>query len=171
MPKDEPCHALVERTGEPNVACLQAAAEHVAHDLYLLRHAWVDRNLRIGWTLWFITARVLMDFFFRYERTKNRKGKYTDDILAADFLPKGLWKPFAQQLEGEQPAEWPACRVVANKLSAHLTYSRVHLSASVRTPPSEMVHDYLLGVAGMWLDRLEPVRRAWFDPWFPTRAA
>ena len=167
----ESCQAVVERTGEPNLACLQKAAAHVAHHLYLFRHAWVDRNLRIGWTLWFITARVLMDFFFKHERTKNKDGKYSDDILAADFLPKGLWKPFSKELEGEQPADRAACRLVANKLSAHLTYSRVHLSASGLTPPSEAVHDYLLGVAGMWLDKLAPERRAWFDPWFPTRAA
>jgi len=171
MPSQEHCRDLVERTGEPDLACLQLAARHVAHDLYLLRHAWVDRNLRIGWTLWFITARVLMDFFFRYERTKGKNGKYADDILAADFLPNGLWKPFGEELEGERPVDWAACRLVANKLSAHLTYSRVHLSASGPTPPSEGVHDYLLGVAGMWLDKLEPARRAWFDPWFPTRAA
>src|SRR5690348_1180193 len=71
MTNQEHCRDLVERTGAPDVACLQQAAEHVAHDLYLLRHAWVDRNLRIGWSLWFITARVLMDFFFKYERKRS----------------------------------------------------------------------------------------------------
>ena len=35
MPDHEPCQAIVERTGEPDVACLKKAAEHVAYDLYL----------------------------------------------------------------------------------------------------------------------------------------
>jgi hypothetical protein len=64
-------------------------------------------------------------------------------------------------LKQEAPPDYSACRVVANKLSAHLTYSRVHLIGA--TPPSRVVHDYLFGVAGMWLDTLEPDRRAWFD--------
>ena len=100
----EPCHELVKRTGVPDAACLESAAVHVAHDLYLLRHAWVDQELRIGWTLWFITARALMDFFFVYERTRNKQGQYSDDILAADFLPAGAWKARALQLAAEQPA-------------------------------------------------------------------
>lgn len=92
----ETCQKLVQRSGSPDTRCLELAAEHVAHDLYLLRHAWVDIDLRIGWTLWFVTARALMDFFFRYERVKDpRSGKYTDDILAADFLPPGEWKAVA----------------------------------------------------------------------------
>src|SRR5438034_8363351 len=156
MAHHEPCHELVKRTGVPDAACLKSAAEHVAHDLYLLRHAWVDQELRIGWTLWFITARALMDFFFVYERTRNKQGQYSDDILAADFLPAGAWKARALQLAAEQPADWAACHRVANKLSAHLTYSRTELAATGPTGPSLAVHDYLLGVAGMWLDALAP---------------
>ncbi len=156
------CSSDVERTNKPSLECLEKAAEHIAHDLYLLRHAWVDIDLRIGWTLWFVTARALMDFFFRYERTRNRNtGKYTDDILAADYLPAGEWKPLAKMLEQEEPPEYAACRTVANKLSAHLTYSRIHLVGA--TPPSSAVHDYLFGVFAMWLDTLEPDRRQWFD--------
>jgi hypothetical protein len=167
MTKPTPCQALVQGGAEPDDHCLRGAAAHVAHDLYLLRHAWVGRELRIGWTLWFITARLLMDFFFRYKRTRNSRGTYSDDILAADFLPSGAWKEIAMKLEPEQPAEYGTCRTVANKLSAHLTYSRIHLTAEGSIPPSEAVHDYLLGVAGMWLDSLPPTRRAWFEPWFP----
>lgn len=163
----EPCHSLVERTGRPDPLCLERAAVHVAHDIYLLRHAWVDQELRIGWTMWFIRARVLMDFFFRYGRAKNKHGRYYDDILACDFLPAGEWKKLAKRLEQEKPADYEACRTVANKLSAHLTYSRVDLTPSGSTPLSDAVYEYLLGVAGMWLDALEPERRAWFDPWFP----
>ncbi len=167
MANRESCGDLVRRTGQPDAACLESAAVHVAHDLYLLKHAWDARGLRVGWTLWFVTARALMDFFFVYERTKKRG----DDILAADFLPKGTWQPTAERFAAEQPPEYAACRLVANKLSAHLTYSRVHLTAEGSTPPSQAVHDYLLGVAGMWLDALSPERRAWFAAWFPIRAS
>jgi hypothetical protein len=149
---------------------VEGAAVHIAHDLYLLRHAWVDRELRIGWTLWFITARALMDFFFVYARNKNKQGQSSDDILAADFLATGVWQPMAERLATEQPPDYAACRRVANKLSAHLTYSRTDLAATGPTGPSLAVHDYLLGVAGMWLDALSPERRAWFAEWFPIHA-
>ena len=170
MTRTDTCSGLVERTGRPSLECLEHAAEHIAHDIYLLRHAWVDIDLRIGWTLWFVTARALMDFFFRYERRMDRKsGKYTDDILAADYLPEGDWKPLAEMLRQEAPPEYTECRLVANKLSAHLTYSRVHLAGA--TPPSGAVHDYLFGVTGMWLDWLEPDRRAWFDRFLKPNGA
>ena len=156
----------MKRTGTPDAACLERAAPHVAHELFLLRHCWEDQGRRTGWTLWFITARALMDFFFVYERT-TKGGRYSDDILAADFLPAGGWKPRAQELATEQPADYTACRLVANKLSAHITYSRIVLVAS---GPSQAVHDYLMGIAGMWLDALAPERRAWFNPWFPQHA-
>jgi hypothetical protein len=141
----------------------------VAHDLYLLQHAWVERELRIGWTLWFITARLLTDFFFHYKRTKNSRGTYGDDILASDFLNAGAWKEIASELECEQPPEFEACRTMANKLSAHLTYSRIDLTDEGSMPPSEAVHNYLLGVAAIWLDSLPSERRTWFDPWFPIK--
>ncbi len=169
MDGHEPCHELVKRTGMPDAACLQAAAVHVAHDLYLLHHAWEDQELRIGWTLWFITARALMDFFFVYERRRNKGGTYPDDILAADFLAPGAWRSEAVRLAGEQPQDYAVCRQVANKLSAHLTYSRTGLAATGPHGPSKAVHDYLLGVAGMWLDALSADRRAWFVQWFPVR--
>src|SRR6266704_5733410 len=130
MPDREACHALVERTGTPDAACLELAAPHVAHELFLLRHCWEDQGRRTGWTLWFITARALMDFFFVYERRRDKRKRYSDHILAADFLPAGAWKPRAEELATEQPADYPACRLVANKLSAHLTYSRIVLVAS-----------------------------------------
>jgi hypothetical protein len=161
------CQDQVRTTGVAGAECLRAASPHIAHDIYLLRHAWVDRQLRIGWTLWFITARILMDFFFRYERSQDKKGNYSDNILASDFLPSGEWQATAARFAEAKPQEYDACRAIANKLSAHLTYSRIHLTADGPIPPSEPVHDYLLGVAGMWLDTLPTDRRLWFEPWFP----
>ena len=159
----ELCHELVKRTGAPDVACLARAAPHVAHELFLLRHCWMDQGRRTGWTLWYITARALMDFFFTYQRTKS-----SDDILAADFLSPGEWKARAEEYaDAAQPPDYAACRLVANKLSAHLTYSRLAL---VTSGPSAAVHDYLMGIMGMWLNDLAPERRAWFNPWFPQHA-
>ena len=88
--------------------------------------------------------------------------------MQSDFLPPGEWKPLAEHLASEQPADYKACRTARNKLSAHLTYSRADLAVSAPTPPSRAVQDYLLTVAGKWLDALPPDRRAWFEPWFPT---
>ena len=161
MAHEEPCGKLVRRTGAPDSGCLQQAAPHVIHDLFLLRHAWDGRNLRIGWTLWFITARELMDFFFVYERKQNKDGRFPDDVLAADYLPGGVWRELATSLQSEQPTEYPACRTAANKLSTHLRYGRVELAASGSTPPSLAVHTYLLRVASKWLGSLHQERRAW----------
>ncbi len=168
MADHEPCHELVQRTGAPDAACVERAAPHVAHELFLLRHCLVDQGKRTGRTLWFITARALMDFFFVYERRRDKRKRYSDHILAADFLPTGAWKPRAQEYaEAAEPPDYAACRQVANKLSAYLTYSRLALVAN---GPSAAVHDYLMGIMGMWLDALTPERRAWFNPWFPQHA-
>ena len=89
----------------------------------------------------------------------------------------------AQPLESARPSEYGACRYVANKLSAHLTYGRLNVDASGRrfapgervvpgsVTPSIEVHDYLYGVAVTWIKALDPKRRTWFQPWFPAVAA
>ena len=119
------CGKLVGHRVSPDERCLEPAAPHVCHDFELLQHAWKSKGLRVGWTLWFITARGLMDFFFRYDRTKNRDGEYNDDIRAADYLEIGAWRLIAGGLTKPEPCD--DVRKAANKLSAHLTYSRVDL--------------------------------------------
>jgi hypothetical protein len=158
------CSENVRHGSDPGEACMKAAATHVAHDLDLLQLAWESRNLRVGWTLWFIMARSLMDFFFCYERKEVRK-EYKDDVLAADFLAPGVWKPLAEGLK--KPLGYSVVREAANKLSAHLTYSRVDLRESGGVPPSAEVHEFLLGTAAVWLDELEPGRRVWFGRELP----
>lgn len=128
----------------------------------MLELAWRERLTRLGWTLWFITARTLMDFFFKADRRKNSKGEFEDHVLASDYLPSGAWKVTAGRLRSQQPADYVACRAAANKLSAHLTYSRVDAVAAGSPEPSQAVHDYLLGVATVWLNALVPERRVWF---------
>jgi hypothetical protein len=111
MDETDICAKKVKSGGVPDDMCLRAAAPHVAHDLDLLQLAWESRNLRVGWTLWFITARALMDFFFSYERKKKGK-QYEDDVLAADFLSQGVWKSLAEGLD--KPPEYSAVREAAN---------------------------------------------------------
>lgn len=147
--------------------CLEAAALHVAHDLDLLQLAWDSRNLRVGWTLWFITARALMDFFFCYERRKVRT-EYQDDVLAVDFVDRDAWKTLAQGFR--RPPTYGAVREAANKLSAHLTYSRVDLRESGGIPPSPEVHEFILGTAAVWIGQLPPERRVWFGRGLPSGA-
>ena len=160
MSESVDCAKLVGHRGSPDERCLEAAAPHVCHDFELLQHAWDSKELRVGWTLWFITARVLMDFFFRYDRMKNRDGEYKDDVLAVDYLETGAWQPIAKSLTAPEP--YDDVRNAANKLSAHLTYSRVDLGVGDGIAPSEAVHQFLLDTAGTWLENLEPRRRGWF---------
>jgi hypothetical protein len=164
-PESEPCADLVRRTGQPDERCIEAAAFHIAHDIDLLQLAWESRNLRVGWTLWFITARAIMDFFFRYSRSKTRDG-FQDDVLAADYLDPGVWKTTAATLT--PPPEYSEVREAANKLSAHLTYSRVDLRESGGIPPSAEVHNFLIGTAAVWFSLLPPTRRVWFGRGIPN---
>ena len=140
---------------------------HAGNSCWLrLQHAWESRGLRVGWTLWFITARALMDFFFRRDRKKDRDGKYQDDILASDYLEAGAWQSVAKGLT--PPKSYDQVREAANKLSAHLTYSRVDLREEGGIPPSAAVHEFLLGTAAVWLEKLEPRRRVWFGRGLPS---
>lgn len=158
------CGPLVESSGYPDERCLEAAAPHVLHDLELLQLAWEGRTTRVGWTLWFILARSLDDFFFQFERRKRRDG-YQDDVLAADFLPLSKWETVAKSLE--PPPDYKSVRTAANKLAAHLTYSRIDAEGDRRAPPSPAAHDFLLQVASAWFDVMPASRRAWFGQGLP----
>jgi hypothetical protein len=164
MAKKSSCAEIVRSGKAPTDTCLRAAAAHVAHDLDLIRLAWDQRHTRLGWTQWFLAARSLYDFFFVFERkVKDRtKSLYADDILAADYLPPGQWKATAKALKAEEPREWKATRVAANKLSAHLTYSRLEKKERGSPGPSQDVQRFIGGVAYVWLSALPPERRVWF---------
>lgn len=164
------CADLVSESGKaPNKDCLQAAARDILNDLDVFDLAWQSHRTKVGWTLWFIMARSLMGFFFCYERRQNKKTKkYADDVLAADYLDAGAWKAVAERIKKERPDDYRAAKEAANKLSAHLTYSRADLRKSGGTPPSAAVHEYLMATAAIWLDELEPERRAWFGRGIPS---
>lgn len=158
------CSATVSLGNQPTDECLAAAAQHVAHDLELLQLAWAERHTRLGWTLWFILARSLSDFFFEFERKKRRGGVFQDDILAVDFPASGPWRDVAEPIlksAGGLP-EWPGLRDAVNKTAAHLTYSRIDAAAAGHGGPSEGIHRLLAGTATVWRERLSPTARAWF---------
>ena len=108
-----------------------------------------------------------MDFFFTYERTK-KKGKYCDDVLASDYIKSGSWKSIADDLKAHEPPDYAAVRETANKLAAHLTYTRADQAVSGSTAPSAATHEYIIGVAAVWLESLEPERRVWFGRGLPS---
>lgn len=148
------CSEIVAAGHAPTAICLEAAARHVSHDIELLKTAWESRDLRVSWTLWFITARSLMDFFFRFDRSPG-----SDDILAADYGP---WKERATELLDSRPDEFKTYRIAANKLSAHLTYARVDAD-NTGLSPSAAVHNFLLWTADEWLKGLPQQVRTWFQ--------
>ena len=151
------CSSSVASGSPPPPECLAAAAYAVAHDLELLDIAWAEKNTRLGWSLWFVLARSLMDFFFKTDREK-------DTILASDFPAVEPWPPFAASLvaTAEKLPAYKAVRAAANKNVAHLTYERTNENAESRIPPSEPVHRFLKGVASEWMSRLNPEARVWF---------
>jgi len=153
------CAQKVAKGETPSPECLALAAHHISHDLELFQHAWAERHTRLGWTLWFVLARSLIDFFFKFTR-KKRDGEFLDDILAADFPTNEDWRTFAEPLlkTAAQIPEWKPLRDAANKNAAHLTYTRVD---GAGTEPSEPIHRLLTGVAAAWRDRLTPEARVW----------
>ncbi len=67
------------------------------------------------------------------------------------------------------PGHPALCGKGPHNLRETLTCGGHGLAATVPHGPSKAVNDYLLGVAGMWLDALSADRRAWFVQWFPVR--
>ena len=158
-----PCADQVQASGSaPDDSCLCSAAAHVAHDIKLFRLAWDRQTERLGWTMWFIVARSLMDFFFRLDRVKKKDGTFPDDVLAVDFVPRATWEAVLTKVQAQEPTSYRDYREAANKLSAHITYSRVDLAAAGHVKPSQEVTDYLLGTAAVFLGELPPERRVWF---------
>jgi hypothetical protein len=148
------CREQVVTAGsKPNDACLKSGADHILHDVNLLQEAWTNRQQRIAYTLWFILTRTLWDFFFE-ERKKNK-----DDMIAADYAD--TWSTIQASLKPQSPETSKTWREAANKLAAHLTYSRVDYQSADHTPSPEM-HNFILGVYAVWLAELPPERRVWF---------
>ncbi len=165
------CAGIVRRGGHPDERCLELAARTIAHDVDQLLAGWAGRSLSLTGTLWFIAARALLDVFFTYERGKSLDGYFTDEILAADFLDSGEWRPIAEGMT--LPASFDDVRAAAIGLSATIRYSnRTYARAISREEesplPSAEVHDFLISTAAEWGQRLKPDRRAWFGTDWPT---
>ena len=157
------CADQVRATGfAPDESCLRGAATHVGHDIDLFRLSWEHHNERLGWTMWFITARSLMDFFWRLDRSEKKDGTFRDDVLAVDFVPRVKWEAILKEIHAQTPASFSDYREAANKLSAHITYSRVDHAAAGSLKPSQEVTNYLLGTVARFLCELPTERRSWF---------
>jgi hypothetical protein len=135
----------------------QLAASDVAYEINALRAA-LDRHLSCGfaWTAWFVHARNLMDFF-------EGQGSDADDVRARDFFdPPGNWDAIRESVP--KPDAYREYRTAANKLAAHLTYSRLRycpVDGRSGRPPSKEVTDYLLTLAREFQAALPAERRAW----------
>ncbi len=156
------CSERVAKGQPPSEPCLKKAAVDVAHDLSLLQLAWEHRGTRLGYTMWFITARVIWDFFFVAQRKKidKKKNIFSDDVLASDYVDN--WNTTAATLKAQAPSNHGKIRDAANKLAAHLTYARADRRMTGGIEPSHEFHTFLVGVASVWLQQLKPERRIWF---------
>ena len=156
------CSEHVAKGQDPADPCLKKAAVDIAHDLGLLQLAWTQRGTRLGYTMWFVTARVIWDFFFVTQRKKldKKKNIFADDVLAADYVDN--WNTTAAELKAHAPSNHQRIRDAANKLAAHLTYARADRRTTGGIEPSHEFHTYLMGVASVWLQQLKPERRIWF---------
>ena len=161
---DKGCSDLVSKGQPPSELCLKKAAIDIDHDLRFLQLAWKHRGMRLGWTMWFVTARVVWDFFFVPKRKNidKAKGVFADDVLASDYVDD--WNATAAALKAQAPKEHKKIREAANKLTAHLTYARADKRDTGGIEPSPELHTFLMGVASVWLQQLTPKRRVWFGP-------
>ena len=164
------CEDRVAQGEPPGDDCLRRATRHICHDLYLMQLAWKKQQDPVAYTMWFITVRGLMDFFFKdersidFRRTKDEEEKrHKDDVLAADYLADGVWKDVAEGLcKNKKPEDYSTVRETANKLAAHLTYSRVD-QEEISVSPSESVHAFIRDTADRWIEELSPDRRKWIN--------
>jgi len=156
------CSELVAKGQPPSEDCLKKAAIDISHDLQFLRLAWDHRTTRLGYTMWFVTARVIWDFFFVTKRKKlsKKETKFSDDVLASDYVDG--WNNTAKALEAEAPVDSKTQRDAANRLAAHLTYARADRRMTGGVAPSSELHTFLIGVASVWLQQMKPERRVWF---------
>ena len=106
------------------------ALEHVAYECAALQRAWERHGGNpFAWTAWFVHARNVHDFFFEPGRQ--------DDLVAEQFLPG--WKPTCVAAVG-----LPSFKTAANKLTAHLTLSRLDYARGAGYAPSKDVTKYLV---------------------------
>jgi hypothetical protein len=135
--------------------CLRKAATHVAHDIRMLREAWHRQADPLAYTSWFTYCRSVMDFF------EGVGMKPENDIYAWHYFTKQSdWDNERQKVA--KPVQYKEYRDTVNKLTAHLTYSRVDYAATKQLPPSREITEYLLGLGALFLQKLPDQRIAWF---------
>ena len=139
---------------EDSVERLRKAAPHVAHDIRMLREAWLNRDNVFAYTAWFIHCRTVMDFL-------DGLGSHPDDIYATHFFDNpAVWSEIEKG--SPKPSEYADYREAVNKLAAHLTYTRIAYGEQERFKPSKAIHDNLLGRSAAFIRALPPERVAWF---------
>lgn len=142
----------------PVEGSLKRAAKHVSHDIRRLGEAYSLRENSFAWTSWYVFCRSVMDFF----DPGDPKG---DDILAEHYFDDPQeWRKLLT--EAERPEDYAAFRMATNKLAAHLTYARIDYEGDERWSPSAELTDHLLGLAGVFYQRLPEDRKLWFGRLF-----
>jgi len=131
----------------------QAAAKHVAHEIRMLRRAWINRADALAYTAWFVHCRNLMRFF-------DDHGK-NDEIGVSAYLNgiEAEWKKGVAAIP--KPVNYADYERACNKLAAHLTWDRIEAKWTAY-PPSQEITEYILGMSLLMLRILPPERVVWF---------
>jgi hypothetical protein len=142
----------------PTEGMLEAAAQDVAHEIFLFWAACGRTNDRIAYQSWYILARNLMDFFDTLP-----SDRFNDSVLAGDYFdPPGTWH--GKREEVPRPSDYAAYLRAAHKRAAHLSYGRAAFRRESAEPcdPSAEISEYLLRLAWLFLNSLLPERQQWF---------
>lgn len=140
---------------------LRLAPPHIVHDIRRLRQAFDRPHDAMSWTAWYVYCRNVMDFF---ESRPNQ-----DDILATHYLDDVRAAAWCSLVQQNKPPGYDEYREHVNKLTAHLTYSRVayeHAAEGREYEPSRAITDYLLALSHLFFDRLSDDRKLWFGGLF-----
>ena len=96
-----------------------------------------------------------MDFFAGVSQ------KPDDDIYAWHYFDKQSdWDDACARVA--KPSLYGEYRNAVNKLTAHLTFSRVDYAEAKKLPPSREITEYLMGLSVLFLRLLPNDRAAWF---------
>lgn len=137
---------------------LRAAAQHVAHEIRMLRRAWNSRSEPLAYTAWFVHCRNLMKFF----ESSGQK----DEVKVSDFVT-GIEDEWSQGVNDLlKPEKYKEYRDAVDKLAVHLTWDRIDTKWA-DLPPSQDITEHLLGLSMLFIRILPPERAAWLSGVFP----
>jgi hypothetical protein len=133
---------------------LRAAAQHVAHEIRMLRRAWNNSSEPLAYTAWFVHCRNLMKFF----EGSGQK----DEVKVSDFL-EGVEDEWSQRVANlQKPKKYREYRHAVDKLAVHLTWDRIDAKWA-DFPPSQDITEYLLGLSMLLIRILPPGRATWLS--------